>query len=99
MWEGAGIFRNARDLEKTLGIIDHLSTLKMKAPARENLATCFIAGNMLTTARMVARGALLRKESRGAHVRLDISQAWDGRSSPYGHTYQSLHREGIEVRS
>ncbi|NTU99609.1 MAG: fumarate reductase subunit A [Methanoregulaceae archaeon] len=99
MWEGAGIFRNARDLEKTLGIIDHLSTLKMKAPARENLAACFIAGNMLTTARMVARGALLRKESRGAHVRLDISQAWDGRSSPYGHTYQSLHREGIEVRS
>jgi fumarate reductase (CoM/CoB) subunit A len=99
MWEGAGIFRNARDLEKTLGIIDHLSTLKMKAPAGENLAGCCIAGNMLTTARLVVKGALLRKESRGAHVRRDISQAWDGRTSPYGHTYQSLTREGIEVRS
>jgi fumarate reductase (CoM/CoB) subunit A len=99
MWEGAGIFRNARDLERTLAIIDHLSTLKMKAPARENLAACCIAENMLATARLVVRGALLRKESRGAHVRRDISQAWDGRTSPYGHTYQSLQREGIEVRS
>jgi fumarate reductase (CoM/CoB) subunit A len=98
MWEGAGIFRNAKDLEKTLGIIDHLSTLKMKAPARENLAGCCIAGNMLTTARLVVKGALLRKESRGAHVRRDISQAWDNRTSPYSHTYQSLEREGIEVR-
>ena len=98
MWEGAGIFRNAKDLEKTLGIIDHLSTLKMKAPARENLAGCCIAGNMLTTARLVVKGALLRKESRGAHVRRDISQAWDNRTSPYSHTYQSLGREGIEVR-
>jgi fumarate reductase (CoM/CoB) subunit A len=99
MWEGAGIFRNARDLEKTLGIIDHLSTLKMKASMRENLAACCIAGNMLTTARLVVRGALLRKESRGAHVRRDINQTWDGRTSPYSHTYQSVVREGIEVRS
>ncbi len=99
MWEGAGIFRNAVDLGKVLGVIGHLSTLKLKASSQENLAECCIAGNMLTTARLVVSGALLRKESRGAHVRRDISQAWEGRTSPYGHTYQSIEREGIEVRT
>jgi fumarate reductase (CoM/CoB) subunit A len=99
MWEGAGIFRNATDLEKTSDIIGHLSTLKLKASSPDNLAECFIARNMLTTARLVVRGALIRKESRGAHVRRDITQAWDNRTSPYGHTYQSIEREGIEVRT
>jgi fumarate reductase (CoM/CoB) subunit A len=97
MWEGAGIFRNAPDLEKTLGIISHLQTLHLKAVTPANLADCCIAGTMLTTATLVVKGALLRKESRGAHVRLDIIQTWDGQNSPYGHTYQSLSREGIET--
>jgi fumarate reductase (CoM/CoB) subunit A len=97
MWEGAGIFRNAPDLEKTFGIISHLQTLPLKAVTPANLADCCIAGTMLTTATLVVKGALLRKESRGAHVRLDIIQTWDGQNSPYGHTYQSLSREGIET--
>jgi fumarate reductase (CoM/CoB) subunit A len=97
MWEGAGIFRNAPDLEKTLEIISHLRTFMMKAPTTANLAECCIADNMLTTAALVVNGALLRKESRGAHVRQDIIQTWEGHNSPYGHTYQSLSREGIET--
>lgn len=97
MWEGAGIFRNAPDLEKTLGIISHLRTFRMKAATMANLAECCIADNMLMTAALVVKGALLRKESRGAHVRHDIIQSWDGQDSPYGHTYQSLTQEGIET--
>jgi fumarate reductase (CoM/CoB) subunit A len=97
MWEGAGIFRNAPDLEKTLEIISHLRTFMMKASKTANLAECCIADNMLTTAALVVNGALLRKESRGAHVRQDIIQTWEGHNSPYGHTYQSLSREGIEM--
>jgi len=97
MWEGAGIFRNAADLEKTLGIISHLKTLRLKAATPVNLAECCIAGHMLVFATLVVKGALLRKESRGAHVRRDITQVWDGQNSPYGHTYQSLSREGIEM--
>ncbi|NYT07082.1 MAG: fumarate reductase subunit A [Methanomicrobiales archaeon] len=97
MWEGAGIFRNAADLEKTLGIIDHLGTLRMKAATPMNFVECCIARHMLVHASLVVRGALLRKESRGAHVRRDITQAWDGQTSPYGHTYQSLTRQGIEM--
>lgn len=99
MWEGTGIFRNEADLEKTRGIIAHLKTLHLKAQSGENLGECCVAGNMLTTAGLVVRGALLRKESRGAHLRRDISQSWDGQTSPFGHTYQSLSREGIEVKS
>lgn len=97
MWEGAGIFRNAADLEKTFGIINHLAALRLKAASPANLQDCCIARHMLTCATLVVRGALLRKESRGAHVRRDITQAWDGQNSPYGHTYQSLSRQGIET--
>jgi fumarate reductase (CoM/CoB) subunit A len=97
MWEGAGIFRTAPDLEKTLGIIGHLSTIRLKAASSENLAECCIVRNMLLTASLIVRGALLRKESRGAHVRKDVTQAWDPSSSPYRHTYLSESREGIET--
>ncbi|MCQ8893567.1 MAG: fumarate reductase subunit A [Methanolinea sp.] len=97
MWEGAGIFRTARDLEKTLGVIAHLSSLPLLARTRENLGECCTVQNMLLTATLVVRGALLRKESRGAHTRRDVVQAWDAQTSPYGHTYQSLTRSGIET--
>ena len=97
MWEGAGIFRNAANLEKTLDIIGHLRTLPLKAATPANYVDCCIAGHMLVCATLVVKGALLRKESRGAHVRRDITQAWDGQTSPYGHTFQSLSREGIET--
>ncbi len=97
MWEGAGIFRTAKDLEKTLAVITHLSSLPLKAAGKTNLAECCIVQNMLISARLVVTGALLRKESRGAHVRRDVTQTWDARDSPYGHTFQSLQRCGIET--
>jgi fumarate reductase (CoM/CoB) subunit A len=96
MWEGAGIFRTGPELEKTLGIIRHLHTLHPRAASEANLAECCILQNMLVTASLVVRAALLRKESRGAHVRRDITQNWDAEHSPYGHTFLSLAREGIE---
>ncbi len=97
MWEGAGIFRTESGLQKTLGVINHLSSLRLLARSRENIVECCTANNMLLTASLVVRGALLRKESRGAHMRKDVVQTWDARNSPYGHTYQSLERSGIET--
>ncbi|MCU0632173.1 MAG: fumarate reductase subunit A [Methanolinea sp.] len=97
MWEGAGIFRTAKDLEKTEGVINHLSSLSLKATGKSNPAECCIVQNMLTTASLVVRGALLRKESRGAHVRRDVTQAWDAQGSPYGHTCQSLQGSNIKT--
>ena len=96
MWEGAGIFRTAKDLEKTLEVISHLSSLPLRAAAKWNLAECCIVQNMLMTASLVVGGAMLRKESRGAQLRLDVTQAWDAQGSPYGHTWQNLSGSGIE---
>ena len=96
MWEGAGIFRKGPDLEKTLGIIRHLQTLRPKAASAANLAECCTLQNMLITSSLVVRAALLRKESRGAHLRKDITQNWDAEHSPYGHSFLSLSREWIE---
>ncbi len=97
MWEGAGIFRTAEGLENTLVTIGHLSTLDLYAATPYNLAECCIFENMCTTASLVVRGALLRKESRGAHVRRDVKQAWDAEHSPYRHTYLSCNVAGIET--
>jgi fumarate reductase (CoM/CoB) subunit A len=51
---------------------------------------------MCLTASLICRSALIRPESRGAHMRVDLSQEWDAMHSPYGHTYISKNREGIE---
>jgi fumarate reductase (CoM/CoB) subunit A len=96
MWESAGIFRTAKELEKTLEVIKHLSSLSLKASGESNLAECCTVQNMLTAASLVVKGAMLRKESRGAHVRKDVTQTWDAQSSPYGHTWQNLKGSGIE---
>jgi L-aspartate oxidase len=63
MWEHAGILRTARGLRHCLESLDHLAAL---APAG-----ALDARNMLATARLIARAALLRDESRGAHFRAD----------------------------
>lgn len=98
MWEGAGIFRNETDLAKTEHIIEHLATLKIRAESPRNLLECCTVQNMCTMASLVVRSALIRPESRGAHVRKDIVQTWDATNSPYSHTYISMERLGIEVK-
>jgi fumarate reductase (CoM/CoB) subunit A len=96
MWDGAGIFRNAADLEKTLNTANRLLFEKLQAASARNLIECCTVQNMCTTALLICRGALLRRESRGAHVRIDVSQMWNAQTSPYRHTYLSRTREGIE---
>ncbi|HTY14676.1 MAG TPA: fumarate reductase (CoM/CoB) subunit TfrA [Methanoregulaceae archaeon] len=96
MWEGAGIFRTREGLEKTLQIIQDLKKVPLRAQSMDNLADCCTAENMLTTASLIVQSALLRPESRGAHVRKDIVQDWQPETSPFGHTYISLTCRGIE---
>ena len=98
MWEGAGIMRNVRDLERTLVDVEKLAKKKLLAQTPMNSTECFTVQNMCLVASLVIRAALLRGESRGAHVRTDIVQSWDAANSPYGHTYISLHHAGIEER-
>ena len=96
MWQGAGIFRNATDLNKTLETVNNLSHAKIRAESLRNLADCSIVRNMCLTASLICRSALIRKESRGAHVRRDVKQTHDAQHSPFGHTYISQFHEGIE---
>jgi fumarate reductase (CoM/CoB) subunit A len=96
MWQGAGIFRNAKDLTKTLEIVNELSLVPLKAESPGNIAECFIVRNMCLTASLICRSALIRTESRGAHVRVDIPQTYEPRNSPFLHTFCSLSKQGIE---
>jgi fumarate reductase (CoM/CoB) subunit A len=98
MWVGAGIFRNAADLNKTLETIGHLSHADIRAESSRNLAECCIVRNMCLTASLICRSALIREETRGAHVRTDIQQIHDAQHSPFGHTYLSLLHDGIEQK-
>ena len=96
MWQGAGIFRNATDLNKTLETIKTLSHANIRAESYRNLAECCIVRNMCLTASLICRSALIRQESRGAHVRTDVKQTHDPQHSPFGHTFLSQSHEGIE---
>ncbi len=96
MWQGAGIFRNAKDLNETLEIVNGLSLVPLKAESERNLAECCIVRNMCLTASLICRSALIRTESRGAHVRVDIPQSYEAGQSPFLHTFLSLSRKGIE---
>jgi fumarate reductase (CoM/CoB) subunit A len=53
---------------------------------------------MCLTASLICRSALIREESRGAHVRKDIPQTHDAEHSPFGHTFISKKGQGIEKR-
>jgi L-aspartate oxidase len=60
-----GVIRDAATLRSALGIIVALERSGASDPR---------LGNMLTTAKLIAAAALLRKESRGAHFRSDYSE-------------------------
>jgi fumarate reductase (CoM/CoB) subunit A len=98
MWDGANIFRTATKLKKTLAAAGILADKPLRAETPRNLAECCIVENMCLTASLICRCALLREESRGAHVRTDIKQTYDAEHSPFGHTFISKKGQGIERR-
>jgi len=69
MWENAGILRSEESLNKALEELDKI-ILPKKYSCRED----YELNNMLTAAKLIVRCALERKESRGAHFRVDFPQ-------------------------
>ncbi|GBR73112.1 L-aspartate oxidase [Candidatus Termititenax aidoneus] len=70
MWRQAGIIRTQTGLTAAL---ESLQSLPDSSPEENNLRLC---------AKLCVRGALRRKESRGAHYRTDYPRRkWPGRSS------------------
>jgi L-aspartate oxidase len=68
MWDKVGIIRSGKELSEAVRRLDTLTLPLAAAPSRLRYET----QNMLEVARLIARCALAREESRGAHYRTDF---------------------------
>jgi len=72
MWRSVGLFRHRAGLERAVAALDHMAATVSRPTvdgARDR--------NLATVARLIARAALRREESRGAHFREDFPQRDD----------------------
>ncbi|HKM42255.1 MAG TPA: fumarate reductase (CoM/CoB) subunit TfrA [Methanocorpusculum sp.] len=97
MWNNVGIYRNELDLRVAERGIEKLQNTQLKISSPRELSDAVITENMLLVAHLVIEGALLRRESRGAHTRTDVKQTWTNADSPYGHTFFVKGKSGIEI--
>jgi succinate dehydrogenase / fumarate reductase flavoprotein subunit len=81
MQDDAGIFRDAAGLNAALEQLDEYDerVARIRAPSGNPVYNpgwhlCRDLRNMLVVSRAVARSALVREESRGAHSRLDFPE-------------------------
>jgi len=65
MWENVGIVRNEEQLKEAIALFDQYFDLYSTA------RSSFEVQNMLDISRLIADGAFIRQESRGAHYRSD----------------------------
>ncbi|WXG43130.1 MAG: fumarate reductase (CoM/CoB) subunit TfrA [Promethearchaeati archaeon SRVP18_Atabeyarchaeia-1] len=79
MWENVGMFRTADALKAALngitkmrGEVSSISTRNKSLSYNKEWIESLEIPNMLLTSEMVARSALMRSESRGAHYRRDF---------------------------
>ena len=79
MWENVGIVRLGYELQSAIERIGELRSElnQVGVPDPMSLMKVMELKNMLDVAEMIARAALLREESRGAHYRLDYPERDD----------------------
>ena len=70
MWENVGILRDEKSLTQAIKDINELAKIVSETVICNNKAE-YELRNMLTVAKLITECALNRKESRGAHYRLD----------------------------
>lgn len=82
MWNNVGIFRTGNGLEKAVDEIVKMRSEVQKIATRDKndrynkeWIESLELPNMLLTSEMIARSALMREESRGAHFRKDFNKA------------------------
>lgn len=83
MWERVGIIRHRKHLDEAIRRLDTLSTATSTCASRQH----FEAQNYLEVARLIARCASAREESRGVHYRVDFPLKQE--SVPPRHSYVS----------
>jgi L-aspartate oxidase len=74
MWQSVGLFRDREGLERAVAALDAADAAAYPpdaAGARHR--------HLVTVARLIARGALRREESRGGHFRQDFPHRDDAR--------------------
>jgi L-aspartate oxidase len=82
MWERVGILRSRQSLRRALSEFEQIAAARLRTPSR----------NFLTVATLVARAALWREESRGAHYRVDFTERDDARWRKH-----SIQQQGAEI--
>ena len=71
--EHAGIVRTEQGLEKAMQDMDSVQAMAENAPEFDTHEVyCEMISDLITAARLIVRGALFRKESRGCHFRADF---------------------------
>ena len=68
MWDKVGVIRRGKELQEAVKRLESISLAPAGAPDRRY----YEAQNILEVARLIARSALAREESRGAHYRTDF---------------------------
>lgn len=68
LWEKVGIIRHGKDLCEAVRRLEALGIPETSTPNRQH----YESQNILQVARLIARSALARQESRGAHYRSDF---------------------------
>jgi len=80
MWEKAGVVRRGTDLESALtelaALAERAEAARIDSPPAWNAALDL--SNLIVVGNLVARSALIRTESRGAHFREDFPQSDPG---------------------
>jgi L-aspartate oxidase len=83
MWDKVAIIRNGKHLSEAVKRLEELSLPEIPARSRPAHEAC----NILTVARLIARCAIAREESRGAHYRSDFP--FKNENQPARHSYIS----------
>jgi succinate dehydrogenase/fumarate reductase flavoprotein subunit len=91
-WRHLSIVRSQKSAAQAMEALDHMRAAlgQLAIESVHDLVAFYEVRNMLTTARLIASGAMRRTESRGGHFRSDHSQADDANFK--GNIYQ--RREG-----
>ena len=75
MWKDAGIVRTGKGLKQAITRLEEIGTRVSRPHSRRE----FEARNLQIAGMLVARSALAREESRGAHYRTDFADHNDTR--------------------
>ena len=81
LWKDVGIIRSGEGLARAIQQLDELNVAQPAHPSRQGSEL----HNMWTLARLIARSALAREESRGSHYRSDFPARNDATFQKHSH--------------